>query len=124
MYHVEFDQPANLLKISYGGRVEPAETKRCLEALERLRPELRPGFRLLTDLSALETMDLASIPHIKRIMDFCNQQGIAQVVRVIPDPHKDIGLNIMSLFHYGRQVRFVTCVSLDEALAVLAGGGG
>jgi hypothetical protein len=43
------------------------------------------------------------------------------VVRVIPDPQKDIGMQIMSLFHYDRRVRIVTCESLAEAMKVLAG---
>jgi len=30
------------------------------------------------------------------------------VVRIIPDPRKDIGLNILSRFHYRRGSRFVT----------------
>jgi hypothetical protein len=42
------------------------------------------------------------------------------VVRVIPDPQKDIGLNILSLFHYRKRVRIVTCETLDEARKVLA----
>jgi hypothetical protein len=53
-------------------------------------------------------------------MDSCDARGITMVVRIIPDPRKDIGLNIMSLFHYRRGVRFVTCETIEEAQAVLA----
>ena len=53
-------------------------------------------------------------------MDLCNKKGVEMVVRVIPDPHKDIGLNIMSLFHYRRHVRLVTCQTLAEAMNILA----
>ena len=35
--------------------------------------------------------------------------------------YKDIGFNIMSLFHYPRRVRIVTCEALEEAMKVLAG---
>jgi hypothetical protein len=41
------------------------------------------------------------------------------VVRVIPDPHKDIGLNILSQFHYGPQIKLATFESLAEALSAL-----
>jgi len=41
------------------------------------------------------------------------------VVRVVPDPHKDIGLNILSQFHYGPQIKLVTFESLAEALSAL-----
>ena len=48
--------------------------------------------------------------------------GVAEVVRVIPDPQKDIGLNILSVFHYSRRVRIVTCESLAEAEELFASG--
>jgi hypothetical protein len=53
-------------------------------------------------------------------MDLMSKLGVAKVVRVIPDPHKDIGLNIMSLFHYPRRIPIVTCPTLKEAMAELA----
>ena len=46
--------------------------------------------------------------------------GIAKVVRIIPDPKKDIGLNIMSVFHYQRRVQIITCETLDQADQALA----
>jgi hypothetical protein len=51
-----------------------------------------------------------------------DQKGIAKVVRVIPDPGKDIGLSIMSLFHYRRGVSIVTVETLAEAEKNLPGG--
>jgi hypothetical protein len=41
------------------------------------------------------------------------------VVRVIPDPHRDIGLQIMSIFHYGGDVQILTCQTLAEAEEIL-----
>jgi hypothetical protein len=38
---------------------------------------------------------------------------------VVPDPHKDIGLNILSQFHYGPQIKLATFESLAEALSAL-----
>jgi hypothetical protein len=121
MYKAEVDQQKNLLKVRYAKRVGPEETKRATEDLEQVLTDLAPGFRLLTDLSGLEEMDLACVPHLKKLMDLCNKKGVDTVVRVIPDPHKDIGLNIMSLFHYRHRVRIITCESMSEALQVLAG---
>jgi len=54
-------------------------------------------------------------------MDLLNKQGVSTVVRVIPDPRKDIGFNILSLFHYRPDVQIVTCETLEEAMKVLAG---
>jgi hypothetical protein len=120
MLRTEVDKTKNLLKISYAQHVGPEDTKRGEEELPALLADLRPGFRLLTDLSALESMDLACVPYINDLMDLCNEKGVEMVVRVIPDPHKDIGLNIMSLFHYGRRVHLVTCETLAEAMNILA----
>jgi hypothetical protein len=66
-------------------------------------------------------MDLACVPYIERMMDLFNKKGVETVVRVIPDPHKDIGMNIMSLFHYRRRVHIVTCKTLAEAMKALEG---
>ena len=121
MFQVEVDKSKNLLKISYAQHVGPEDTKGVVEKAPTLLPDLRPGFRLLTDLSGLESMDLACVPYIKRMMDVCNKKGVEEVVRVIPDPQKDIGLSILSLFHYRRRVRIVTCTTLEEAMKALEG---
>ena len=62
----------------------------------------------------------AFLPHIKVNMDLCNRKWISKVVRFIPDPEKDIGFNILSLFHYRRGIPIVTCESLKEAASILA----
>ena len=50
----------------------------------------------------------------------CNEKGVSAVVRAIPDPRRDIGLQIMSYFHYGPDVRITTCRRLEEAQELLA----
>ena len=104
-------------------RVGPEETKRAVATLQGLLADLAPGFRLLTILSDLEEMDIACVPDVKKMMDFCNKKGVETVVRVIPDPHKDIGFNILSLFHYRRRVHIITCETLGDALKQLAAKG-
>jgi hypothetical protein len=34
----------------------------------------------------------------------------------MPDPHKDIGLNILSQFHYGPEIKIATFETLADAL--------
>jgi hypothetical protein len=48
-------------------------------------------------------------------MDRLRAGGIRTVIRAIPDPNKDIGLKILSIIHYRRGVRIVTCDSRAEA---------
>ena len=119
MLAVEIDQPQNLLVIRYSGSVRPDETERGLGEIQSALPKLKSGFRLLADLTELKLMDVACAPHIEKAMDVCNENGISTVVRVIPDPARDIGMQIMSLFHYGGNVRIVTCQTLDEAKEIL-----
>ena len=65
-------------------------------------------------------MDVACVPHIEKIMELCDEKKVSAVVRVIPDPKRDIGLQIMSHFHYGADVRIMTCANMDEAMACLS----
>ena len=119
MVAVEIDQSQNLLVIRYSGSVAPAETERGLGEIQSGLPKLQSGFRLLADLTELKLMDVACAPYIEKAMDACNENGISTVVRVIPDPTRDIGMQIMSLFHYGGNVRILTCETMDQAREVL-----
>jgi len=56
MYKVELDRPKSLLKISYAQHVGAEETQRCAEEIKALLADQPAGFRLLTDLSGLESM--------------------------------------------------------------------
>ena len=120
MIEASVDKAANLLKMRYSGQIGPEETRLYLPQVQAMVAGLKPGFGLLSDLRSLETMDLKCVPYIEQVMDLCDDHGIDMIVRIIPDPHKDIGLNIMSLFHYRRGVRIVTCETMEEAEAVLA----
>ena len=121
MIKYEVDQPRNRLAIRYAGSVLPKETEDGLEQIRSGLAQLQSGFRLLVDLTDLETMDVGCAPFIEKAMDLCNAKGASIVVRVIPDPHRDIGLQIMSIFHYGGGTQIITCQSLAEAEQVLSG---
>ena len=53
-------------------------------------------------------------------MKLIDQSGVDMVVRVIPDPKKDIGLNILTIFHYRKHPRIVTCEKMRQAAEVLS----
>jgi hypothetical protein len=80
---------------------------------------LKPGFFLLTDLSNLESMEASCAPEVGAIMDLCSERGMLTVVRVIPDPNKDIGFDLISRFHLPPQVKVQTHASLAEAIKSL-----
>jgi hypothetical protein len=115
MWSAAIDKDRHLVEMRFAQRVTPEDAAACLQKMRELLEAIPAGFSLLTDLSELEEMDLACLPTIDLVMDALNQHGVRKVVRVIPEPEKDIGFGIMSLFHYSRKVRVVTCETLKEA---------
>jgi hypothetical protein len=119
MYSVESDRSKQLLVISAAGRVTKKEVESVALRVREIMKEITPGFRVLTDFRWLDRMDPTAAVPLAKIMDALAEKDVAAVVRVIPDPHKDIGLNILSQFHYGPQIKLVTFESLAEALSAL-----
>ena len=119
VFHVSFDEPRNLLVILYQGHVRAAEAKQCLDAVRRIIGQVHSGFRILADLSGLDSMDPSCAPYLENIMDLCNAAGVSVIARAIPHRSRDIGLGIMSVFHYRKDVRTITCDTTAEALSAL-----
>ena len=101
-------------------RVAPEELKLAHKEIQNLLADLPPGFRLLADLSQVEFMDPECATEIGRTMELIDQAGVSLIVRVISDPAKDIGMNILTIFHYPRHPRIITCENLAEAIAKLS----
>ncbi len=116
---IEAEAGQNLLIIRYHGHVRSAAVERCAGEADKALTKLRPGFRLLADFSNLESMEVACAPHLKQIMRLCNRHEVSTIVRVIPHPQRDIGLHIMSYFHYGPEVQIKTCDTVEEARKIL-----
>jgi hypothetical protein len=119
MYSVESDRSKRLLVISAAGRVTKKDVETVALRVREIMKEITPGFRVLTDFRWLERMDPAAAVPLAGIMDALSKKNVAAVVRVVPDPRKDIGLNILSQFHYGPQIKLATFESLAEALSAL-----
>jgi anti-anti-sigma regulatory factor len=123
MYSVELDRSKRLLVISASQRVTAEEAKLAAERVRELLQDALPGFRVLADFRWLDSMDSAAAPHIAEMMDALAEKGVASVTRVIPDPHKDIGLNILSQFHYGPEIQIATFQTLADALQSIVDSG-
>jgi len=119
MIRFDADPAQNLLVIRYSGLVGAEETEKGLEQIRNGLAKLQSAFRLLGDLTELESMDVACAPFIEKAMDMCNEKGASMVVRVIPDPYRDIGLQIMSIFHYRGDTRIFACETLAQAEEIL-----
>jgi len=115
MILVSSNKAKQLLILRYVGLVQADELAQAEADIRALVAELPKGFRVLLDLSQLDDMDLKCAKPLGRMMDFFNASNMGLVVRVIPDPAKDIGLNILSIFHYSNHPRIVTCKKITEA---------
>src|SRR5437660_11837898 len=117
---VEMNRTKRVLIISALRRGTAEEAKFAAQQVGELSTEVPPCFRGLADFGWLESMDSATAHHIAEIMDALSEKGVASVTRVMPDPHKDIGLNILSQFHYGPEIPIATFATLADAVQSLA----
>src|SRR5438034_10778294 len=101
MYVVELDRSKRLLVISAVQRVTAEQAKLAARRIRELLQDVTPGFRVLADYRWLDSMDSGAARHIAEIMDALAEKGVVSVARVLPDPHKAIGLHLRSLFVYG-----------------------
>jgi hypothetical protein len=123
MYAVELDGSKRLLVISATQKVTAEEAKMVAQRIGEVLQDVAPGFRVLADFRGLQSMDSGAARHIAEIMDALAEKNVASVTRVMPDPHKDIGLNILSQFHYGPEVTITTFETLADAVQNIAAKG-
>ena len=120
MYAVELDGSKRLLVISAVQTVTAKEAKMAAQRIRKLLQDVAPGFHALADFRWLESMDPSAARHIAAIMDALAEKNVASVTRVMPDPHKDIGLNILSQFHYDANVKIATFETLADTIQSIA----
>jgi hypothetical protein len=116
MVSIEIDKAKRLLVVSAAGHVSKEEVKEAAARVREALEDVAPGLRALTDFRWLESMRPSAAPYIAEIMDALAEKQVASVIRIIPDPGKDIGLNILSQFHYNRDLPISTVETLVEAL--------
>jgi hypothetical protein len=120
MFAVEVDSRKQFIVISAAGHVTADEARAAAERIREMMKEVAPGFVALAEFRWLDSMATGAAPFIAEIMDAFAANKVSAVVRVVPDPHKDIGLNILSKFHYGPEIRILTFESMAEAIQALA----
>jgi len=120
MFVIETDTTSQLLVLSIAGTVSTEESREIVAQVSERMPEMNTGFVALIDFRWLESMTPAAAPFVAEVMDALAARKVSAVVRVMPDPRKDIGLNILSPFHYGPDVRLMTFETLADAIQALA----
>lgn len=120
MFIVDIDRVQHLLKITGEDHIAPEDARLCFERLKSLLTDIPPGFRLLSDLSGVKSMPTTTAPYIGLIMELCTEKGLQSVVRILPPERRnDVGYAILSQFHYGPDVRIITCDNVEEAASHL-----
>ena len=120
MLLITSNRSRQLLYASFIGDVQPADLQNGRKGVAAELAELSPGFHYLADFSQLTSMNVECAPEMGLTMELIGQAGVGMVVRVITDPSKDIGLNILTVFHYPPHLQVVTCQNVAEALQALA----
>lgn len=120
MHLVTSNKAKQLLLMRYCERVTAKQLKAGRSDLKALLEELKPGFSVLADFSQLESMAADCVPEVGAGMELIDAAKPGLLVRVIPDPSKDIGLNILTAFHYKKRPQIVNCKTLTEAAKLLA----
>jgi hypothetical protein len=109
-----------LLLVRYTGDIRREDTEKWIDSAAAALEQMPEDFRLLVDMTGLTSMEVACAPSIERVMDMCQKRGVTDIVRIIPDPKRDIGMQIMSSFHYAPSVRIGTCATFEEAISLLS----
>lgn len=115
MVLITANKPKQIFVTTFAGRVTAAECVEAYKDVPALISDFEPGFRILVDLTSLTSMEEDCASEITKVMDFCAKKGVKMIVRVIPDPSKDIGFVILSRFHYRNNQRTFICHTLLEA---------
>jgi hypothetical protein len=120
MFLATISKSKQLLHFDFIGEVRPEELARGREDAITLIAELKTGFRVLADFTHLNSMSVGCAAEIGKTMELCEEKGVALVVRVMPDPTKDIGLAILTRFHYRNPPQIANCANMVEAARLLA----
>lgn len=119
MFLATTNKSKRLLQLSYIDHVTKVELENGYEELTGLMAEFPQGFRLLADFGRLESIDLNAVDTIGKAMELFEKNGLELVVRLMPDPSKDIGFKIIGIFHYKSRPRVIVCETMVEAIKAL-----
>jgi hypothetical protein len=119
MFLATSNKAKGLLHLSYIEHVTADDLRRGHSDVVALLADLPAGFKMLVDLGRLNSMDTACVEELGKLMDLFDQHGLKQVVRVVPDPARDIGLNILARFHYHHNPRITNCKTMTDAAKLM-----
>ena len=119
MVRVNYDTEYNIVIVEFKGNIDAVQAEHFFPDIEKVIPKHGKGFKLMTDFSSVEDMDLAVQRGIKKAMKLFTARGVTEILRVLPNPDMEIGFNIMSASHYSKEIEIHTFHSREEAQARL-----
>jgi hypothetical protein len=119
-FYTTIDTARNLVRTRFSGKLTAVEMRAAAEEVESIVQKLKPNFTLFGNFRAVTSMDLDCVPYLTEIMDILRAHSMGMVVRILPEPAIDIGINLLSIVHYRGAIKTVTVETLDEAERVLA----
>lgn len=119
-FNITIDTARNLARSRFSGKLTAVEMRAAAAEIESTVQKLKPNFTAFADFGAVTSMDLDCTPYLTKIMDILRAHGMGLVVRILPEPANDIGINLLSIVHYRGAIKTVTVETLDEAERVLA----
>jgi hypothetical protein len=115
IFEARIDVAHNIVRTRFFGDITPAGMQDAVAKVEAMLQNLKPGFSAFADFRDITSMGLDCVPSLTKIMDLCREHGIGLIIRRLPEPTRDIGINILSVVHYRGKVRTVTVDTLEEA---------
>ena len=119
MFLITTNKRRNLVLLTLAGEVTAPEMRDARVELEDILGNLQPEFTFVTDFTNLDQMADEAAPEIGQVMEALEGRSVSLIIRVLPDPTKDIGMNILSRFHYEHPPRTATCRTMAEALKAM-----
>jgi anti-anti-sigma regulatory factor len=115
MYNICLNKRDNIVSIKIQGCFDSEQADKMYADAASIIRNAKTALIVLTDISEVDEMKHESIESLSKIMELFNSHGTKQVIRIIPDSSKDIGLNILSRFHYSPDVKIHTFDSQEKA---------
>jgi hypothetical protein len=112
---VEVNSEEKSVRMRFCGAIQPGHVSAAVNTALLEATKLGSGFVLVTDLTDLENMDIDCFRGLTRMMDLFVEAGLGRVIRIIPDPRKDIGFQLLGVVHYRGKVPTTTYSSRAEA---------
>lgn len=115
---VRIDVSNNRLYCAFSEKSTTQELTELLADIQRLVPELKPGFDVVEDMSRCQLFQLAALPALRRIMHYLVSKGARDVIRVV-DKKSTVFKQLVNLAMRLRSYKPIYVNSVAEAQELL-----